>query len=196
MKKHSRFITDIPFLRKKTELRTCAKSGCTKHGEFKAPRTPDDVHDYIWFCLDHVREYNKSWNYFDGMDEAGMEDAIRRSTTWERPSWNFGTTKPPPYAKGQNPIDDPLGIFGGNDKGGGKDADASAQLALSPDERKAWTILGITPGEDEQRLKKRYKELVKIHHPDANGGSRKAEDRLKSINWAYGVLKKAFQHHG
>jgi hypothetical protein len=166
----------------------CAKPGCTEDGLYKAPRSSHDVRDYIWFCLDHVREYNKSWNYFEGMDEIAMEDAIRRSTTWERPSWKFGTSaKSPDGTAWKAQFDDPFGVMGD-----GSQQRASSQPQLSTDQRKAWSIFGLSPCMDQDKVKKRYKELAKTHHPDANGGSREAEDRLKTINWAYSILKKHF----
>ncbi len=65
---------------------------------YPAPRHRSDLRSYIWFCLDHVRHYNSSWNYYDGIEGAAMEEEIRRATTWERPSWKFGTgpRQPPP----------------------------------------------------------------------------------------------------
>ena len=171
------------------ETRTCAKDGCTEEGAYKAPRSSHNVRDYIWFCLDHVREYNKSWNYFDGMDEVSMEDAIRDSTTWERPSWKFGTSTQAPGARSwQTRFDDPLGVFGGNND----NTRSGEDQKLSADQRKAWSVFGLSPCNDQDKVKKRYKELAKTHHPDANGGSREAEDRLKTINWAYSILKKHF----
>ena len=187
MKKQQFDIPDIPFMdgNAQPDIRVCAKEGCTAEAEYKAPRSARDVRDYIWFCLDHVREYNKSWNYFDGMDEAGMEDAIRRSTTWERPSWKFGTSNKSTNTTWQNAFDDPLGLFGEN----GKANDEKAS-PYSSDERKALAIFGLSSCTDPQEVKKRYKELAKAHHPDANGGSTEAEERLKTINWAYAILKK------
>ena len=178
---------------KTPDTRVCAKDGCTEEGLYKAPRSSHDVRDYIWFCLDHVREYNKSWNYFDGMDEVSMEDAIRQSTTWERPSWKFGTsTQSTASSFGawswQASFDDPLGLFNGNND----NASASDEKPLTADERQAWSVFGLSPCKDQDKVKKRYKELAKTHHPDANGGSKEAEDRLKTINWAYSILKKHF----
>lgn len=191
MKKQTVNIPDMKSWRQNQapEIRVCAKDGCTEEGAYKAPRSSHNVRDYIWFCLDHVREYNKSWNYFEGMDETGMEDAIRDSTTWERPSWKFGTsTKTSGARPWQAQFDDPLGVFGGNNDNG-QSADTPK---LSADQRKAWSVFGLTPCNDEDKVKKRYKDLAKTHHPDANGGSREAEDRLKTINWAYSILKKHF----
>ncbi len=197
MKKQTTFTPDIPFLRKdpRAQVKACSTPDCTEEGLYKAPRSPYDVRDYIWFCLDHVRAYNKCWNYFRGMDEIGMEDAIRKSTTWERPSWKFGTSSKPNMGPNtshwQANMDDPLGVFDGVFEGGFNDASrANPQPSLSADEKNAWMVFGLSPCADQERVKKRYKELAKAHHPDANGGSRQAEDRLKTINLAYAVLKK------
>ncbi len=189
MKKQQFDIPDIPYMRTEPQhdRRVCAKDGCTGDGEYKAPRSAHDVRDYIWFCLDHVREYNKSWNYFDGMDELGMEDAIRKSTTWERPSWKFGTSSG--GGSWQRHFDDPMGLFG--DEHAAKDAQTTH---YSSEERKALVIFGLSSCTDPQEVKKRYKELAKAYHPDANGGSVDAEERLKTINWAYAVLKKTLSN--
>ena len=40
-------------------------------------------------------------------------------------------------------------------------------------------------------IKSRFKELVKRHHPDANGGDRASEDKLREIIEAYNYLKSA-----
>jgi len=42
------------------------------------------------------------------------------------------------------------------------------------------------------RLKARYKVLVKLHHPDAHGGDKAAEEKLKIINQAYATLKASY----
>ena len=191
MKKQTIEFPDNPTWRsnEQPEVRLCDKPGCTEEGHYKAPRSSHNVRDYIWFCLDHVREYNKAWNYFEGMDELGMEDAIRDSTTWERPSWKFGTATSTVGARSwQANFDDPLNILGG----GNDQTRTPQERKLTNDERKAWDVFGLSPCTDQDKVKKRYKELAKTHHPDANGGSREAEDRLKTINWAYSILKKYF----
>lgn len=188
----SKPIFETPDIRKKSasedaSAQRCAHDGCTAEGLYRAPRSRDDLRDYIWFCLDHIRAFNKQWNYFEGLDEDSMEEAIRRSTTWERPSWKFGTAGKQGF---DADFDDPLGVFSGSKKAaGGASSQQDNTPSLHPDERKAFDIFELTPCADSQTVKKRYKELAKIHHPDANGGSRESEDRLKIINWAYSVLK-------
>jgi hypothetical protein len=184
----TRTIFKTPDIQKgnsRTEVDTqrCAHAECDADGLYRAPRSRDNLRDYIWLCLEHVRAYNRQWNYFEGVDEDGMEEAIRRSATWERPSWKFGTSG---SKWSDDNFDDPLGLFGVSKHSEHSD---QGKPALNPDECRAFDIFGLTPCADAKTMKKRYKELAKAHHPDANGGSRKAEDRLKMINWAYNVLK-------
>jgi hypothetical protein len=81
-------------------------SAAVMKGVYPAPKSRDALRDYIWFCLDHIRAYNKSWNYYDGLQGAALEAEIRRATTWERPSWKFATGQP-----SENNFEDPLGLF-------------------------------------------------------------------------------------
>ena len=69
----------------------CAHPGCLEDGVYKAPKSRLQLRNYHYFCLEHVREYNKAWNYHKGLNEQQVENSIRRSTTWDRPSWPFGT---------------------------------------------------------------------------------------------------------
>lgn len=172
------------FAPQKPGVRTCDRPGCTEEGTHRAPKARDRLNDYYWFCLDHVREYNRSWNYYDGMSDNEVEEDIRRSTTWNRPSWPFGTMKP-----GQGPrrrVNDPFGFMDDDEEGGETRRRQPADTA----EGKAAAILGLEPPFTLERLKARYKELVKKHHPDANGGDKAAEERLKSINEAYTTLRR------
>ena len=73
-----------------SSLQICEHPGCTEIGEHRAPRSRERLGDYYWFCLEHVREYNKSWNYYAGMSDVEVEADLRRSTTWDRPTSRFG----------------------------------------------------------------------------------------------------------
>ena len=161
--------------------RRCAAKGCNGEGLYPAPKSRDALRDYIWFCLDHVRAYNKSWNYYDGLQGAALEAEIRRATTWERPSWKFATGKP-----SENSFEDPLGLFDFENR----DA-APAARQVPPEEKRAWKILQLSPVTDIDIVKKQYKRLVKQNHPDKNGGDAYAEERLKDINLAYSLIRKS-----
>jgi hypothetical protein len=165
-------------------MRVCEAPGCRLHGEFRAPRARDRLNEYRWFCLEHVREYNKKWDYFAGLDAAGIEAHIRADTIWRRPVWPLGGRR-----NGGPQIHDPLGLS--DDAGLGERPaprmDGSEQL--TPAERNALGILELSWPLTQADVKSRYKELVKLHHPDANGGAREAEEKLKEINAAYSTLR-------
>ena len=170
----------------KLNQRVCEAPGCRLQGEYRAPRARDKLDEYRWFCLDHVRDYNKKWDYFAGLDTDQIEAHIRADTTWRRPVWPLGARRNGnPYA----PIKDPFGLA--DDAGLGEKPppryDGSEQL--TPAERNALDVLELSWPLTRKVVKSRYKELVKLHHPDANGGAREAEEKLKEINAAYSTLR-------
>jgi hypothetical protein len=164
--------------------RVCEAPGCRLHGEFKAPYARDRLDQHRWFCLEHVREYNKKWDYFAGLDADAIEQHIRADTTWRRPVWPLGGRR----SNGPR-LHDPLDLS--NEAGlferPAPKMDGSEQL--TPAERNAMGVLELSWPLTRATVKSRYKELVKIHHPDANGGDREAEEKLKEINAAYSTLR-------
>ena len=166
------------------EMRLCEAPNCSELGEFPAPKSRNNLREYRYFCLAHVRDYNKNWNYFSGMEGAALEQAIRDATSWERPSWKFGTSAGTAH-RPEN-LNDVFGLFE-DDITTTKDA---AMAQLPAEERQAWACLGIDPTTDKAVLKKRYNQLVKKHHPDKHQGDQKAQEKLKEINLAYSYLRK------
>ncbi|NQW09097.1 MAG: J domain-containing protein [Alphaproteobacteria bacterium] len=167
-------------------VRVCDHPDCAAAGEFRAPQARNRLSDYYWFCLDHVREYNKSWNYYAGMSDHEVEEDIRRSTTWERPTWRLGTART--RSQAFRGIHDPFDVL--HDEGEKVDDPGGRRPSQDTAEGRAVAIMGLEPPLTLERLKRRYKELVKRHHPDANGGDKTAEERLKSINEAYTTLRR------
>ena len=142
------------------------------------------MNEYRWFCLEHIRDYNKKWDYFAGLDASAIEQHIRADTIWRRPVWPLGGRRP-----GGPRIHDPLDL---SDDAGLAERprpkmDGSEQL--TPAERNAMGVLELSWPLTQADVKSRYKELVKLHHPDANGGDRDAEEKLKEINAAYSTLR-------
>jgi hypothetical protein len=164
--------------------RLCEAEGCKAEAHYPAPKSRDALRDYIWFCLEHIRAYNKSWNYYEGLQGAALEAEIRRATTWERPSWKFATGKP-----AEEMFHDPMGLFDFENRS----ATAPGGRHLSPEERQAWKTLKMEPVNDLSQVKSQYKQLAKEHHPDINGGDAGAEERLKEINLAYDLIRKSLQ---
>ena len=165
--------------------RLCDKPGCTKQGEYRAPKSRSALNEYWWFCLEHVREYNATWDFYKGMSAAQIEAETRRDTGWQRPTWPLGglggRTTAPPWDEER--VADPLHVLRG-----GKDA---APQHVRPPEplRQPLSTLGLGWPVSLEQVKARYKELAKRHHPDANGGDKGAEERLKGINLAYSAVR-------
>ncbi|MEM8800369.1 MAG: J domain-containing protein [Pseudomonadota bacterium] len=177
--------------------RKCAWPGCTSAGEFRAPRSREaartntdlPIDDYLWFCLDHVREYNQSWDFFKGLNPEDQAAVNGAHPGWDRPTWAFGRH---PYAAAfsadETNFQDPHGVF--------HSASARAQAARSSRSHaqvRALKTLGLEPDAPEAEIKKRYRELIKRYHPDAHakraGDNASDERRLKSIIDAYNQLK-------
>jgi hypothetical protein len=185
-----RFLTDPGFeAAEDPPARLCDHPGCAAEGDFRAPRSRLELNHYYWFCLEHVRAYNSAWNYYAGMSATEIEAEIRRDTVWQRPSWPLGSQSGPGFGR----LRDPLGVFGEEGRNGhGRERDqAPAGRALSAREQ-ALAVFDIEPPFTLVRLKARYKALVKAHHPDAHGGDKAAEEKLKIINQAYATLKAGY----
>lgn len=156
--------------------RCCERPGCGEDGVYRAPRSRTQLTEYRWFCLQHVREYNAAWNYYDGMTDNEVEADLRRDTVWQRPSWPLGAA--PGYAGWHAARVAGFGIF--------DDAHQAPSRREPPTaEQKALLVLELQAPVTVADVKSRYKELVKRHHPDANGGDKAAEERFKQISEAY-----------
>ena len=161
---------------------------CGAPGEYRAPKSRRDLKEYWWFCLEHVRAYNSTWDYYKGMSPAEMERELRSDTAWQRPSWPLGRLGP--SAWDDDALRDPLHILAAGGVNKGRPGSRSGNPHETPgDLREPLMTLGLTWPTTLDAVKTRYKELAKRHHPDANGGSRDAEERLKTINVAYATLR-------
>lgn len=183
------------FARQDAALRCCDHPDCGEVAEYRAPKSRNRLDDYHWFCLIHVREYNKAWNYYAGMSQEEIEWETRRDTTWQRPTWPLGMRAGGyrRFIKGATGIHDGFGSFtDGDDTRRHRDENGAHASRFHPSsaEAQALAVIELAPPLTLTRLKARYKQLVKLHHPDANGGDKAAEERLKDINEAYASLKK------
>jgi len=158
-------------------------------GDFRAPRDRNALNEYRWFCLEHVRAYNRAWDYYKGMGPSEIEANLRADAGWQRPTWPLGRLG------GANPFDtdalrDPLGVLGATPLHQARRERHQPRPDEPPGElRAAVELLDLTWPLDATMLRARYKELAKRYHPDANGGDRSDEERLKDINRAYSLLR-------
>jgi hypothetical protein len=166
-------------------VRQCEWPKCLDKGEFRAPHSRDELNVFRWFCINHVRKYNKSWNYYDGMSEVEVVEDVRRDTVWNRPTWQLGTKLGPDAF---DKSDDPFGLFTNGAPG---TEDTPPCPPISHEEERAYRTLELEYPVSADDVKSRYKSLVKEHHPDANKGTKASEERLKVINEAYSVLRSA-----
>ena len=175
----------------------CAWEGCEEPGLYRAPKGNRAEGQYHNFCLEHVRHYNTAFNFFAGMEAEDIAAQVSRSAQTDgRPTWGLGSkpgagpAQPRPHARGQR-FHDPLHVFARYQRAQSRSPAApKARNLLEPD-RRAFEALGLEGGAPASEIKRAYKSLVKIHHPDANGGDRSSEERLRTIIMAYTHLKNA-----
>ena len=172
----------------------CQWRGCTRNGGYRAPKGRLREGEYFDFCLDHVREYNKSYNYFSGMPDQEVDAYRQASATGHRPTWAMGMGGGTPSGKQQGPgpasaMRDVFGMFDGI--GPEFEPAPKQKRPLRNLERRSFAVLDLEGREDSVEIKARYKALVKRLHPDANGGNRGSEDKLREIIQAYSHLKAA-----
>jgi curved DNA-binding protein CbpA len=178
---------------------TCAWEGCEEKATHKAPMGRDNEGEYVWFCFDHVREYNKNYNYFQGLDKESIARFQKEAAVGHRPTWSMGAGRhgelPPEHSEEKSGsstsrarLRDPHGFFA---KRAGTAGQPRHQRKLKPLERKSLEALGLGATATSEDIKTTYKDLVKRYHPDANGGDRSNEDRLAEIIKAYKQLKAA-----
>ena len=162
----------------------CEWSNCKENGEFKAPLEKDNSKSYRWLCEDHIKLFNKNWNYFDGMDQNEIENFIKSDLTWHRPTQKFGSSDNFFNILWNNALSDNFNFFKQekviNGFGGNK---------LSEKDKDAFKIMELEINTSWPIIQKKFKTLVKKLHPDRNAGNKEFEDKLKKITLAYSHLK-------
>ncbi|MDX2072975.1 MAG: DnaJ domain-containing protein [Alphaproteobacteria bacterium] len=162
------------------ETQCCEAEGCTQEGIYKAPKSRDRLHEYRYFCLDHVREHNKMWDYFSGMGAEEIEAFMKDAVTGHRPTWERVGNISDPQEKLYNAVNDFLNV---NRKITKPAPHVSAKV------RKALALFEIDYPYTASALKIQYKTLVKRTHPDRNPGDKFAEEKFKAVASAYKVLE-------
>ncbi|NRB02314.1 MAG: DnaJ domain-containing protein [Rhodobacteraceae bacterium] len=172
-----------------TSTRVCDYEGCNEPGLYRAPKAPDVLDDFYWFCQKHVREYNQKWNFFDGTTEAELNAQMTKDKVWERETKPMGDPEARAWAR--LGIEDPHQVLGANSTrnpgraGGG----GGAGRRLPPTEQRAIDILEAKSDWTKSEVRKAYKSLIKVLHPDINGGDRSQEEQLQEVVWAWDQIK-------
>jgi hypothetical protein len=163
--------------------------GCCAPGEYKAPVRPGDFDGpgiYRLLCLEHVREHNGTYNYFEGMSPDEISHAQSPLAGWERATRAFasaGGDPAPSWGDFADPLDAISARF--------RNVRSEASSRFNRQERRALSVLGLGEETDLRGVRSRYSELVRRFHPDRNGGDRSHEARLREVIDAYQMLKKA-----
>ncbi|HWI85561.1 MAG TPA: J domain-containing protein [Sphingomonas sp.] len=174
--------------------RLCSAPGCGEPGEFRAPAADgprsgyDGPGEWRFLCLDHVREFNARYNFFDGMTAEEISAQQRPYAGWERETRAFSPAPGgmPRWADFLDPLDAIQARYGSGRPVARKDG-----RPLSDGERRALKVLGLDADVDRRALRQRYSELVRRYHPDRNGGDRSHEKALQQVIEAYQALKGA-----
>ncbi|WGI21061.1 J domain-containing protein [Amylibacter sp. IMCC11727] len=181
-----------------TSSRQCQHDGCNEPGKYRAPKHPDNLEEFYWFCLTHIREFNSKWNFFENHSEEEMEKQFAADRVWDRDTKPFGdkanhakaTIEEKAWAR--LGIEDPTEVLGANaTRNPGKSDPAGGTRRLPAAERKAIDILEARDNWTKAELRKQYKKLIKELHPDMNGGDRSDEDRLQQVVWAWDQIKNS-----
>ncbi len=179
---------------------SCQWGNCSKRGLHRAPKGRASEGEYYLFCRDHVTEYNKSYNYFAGMNEGEVTDYQKSAATGHRPTWSMGVHGTDGgawdalrQAKNTGAAQDPLEILKAiRGKAAPEPAPAEAKRRIVlKGAKKHLNALNLDECATSDEIKLQFKALVKLHHPDHNGGDRSSEDRFREVLAAYNYLKQA-----
>ncbi len=198
MKLHSKYLDGLRIKpdaesRTREEAPKCDWPGCDRPGEHPAPKGRDREGEYFIFCMEHVRRYNKSYNYFSGMADEELREWLERNVTGHRPTWRMGGREMPGGAafraafRHARPWRDAYGLFGTGDAF----TYGKPKRRLPAAVMEALQTLGLDESADAAAIKARYKKLVKELHPDRHGGDKVKEARLRVVIEAYHKLRKA-----
>jgi hypothetical protein len=179
--------------RLRTDYSLCDWRGCRALATHRAPKGRLREGEYWRFCLEHVREYNHAYNFFAGMSEDAVARYQKEAITGHRPTWKIGVNGQGSRGPSPSAAADPFGVFqelGGEPRWRAHaERPAAEARTVRNAERKALTVLGLEIDATATDIKARFKVLVKRHHPDANGGDRSCEEKLRQIIVAYNYLK-------
>ncbi len=185
--------------RLRAQCPACDWPNCEAPATHRAPKGRLREREYWRFCLEHVREYNHTYNFFAGMSADDIARYQKEAVIGHRPTWKMGMNGGRSASRSHSSrfrpefanADDPFGVFRefGGSAGARSAKPPSESRVVRNAERKALDALGLEANASAQDVKTRFKALVKRHHPDANGGDRSSEDKLREIIQAYNYLK-------
>ncbi len=171
-----------------TADKPCDYPGCREKAAFRAPKSPDLLDEYFWFCKDHIREYNLKWNFFQGTTDEEFQKFLDKDRVWERETKPFSRIGDG-NAWARLGVNDPMALLGEKATQNPGRVQSTATRKLPATERKAIEILDARDTMSKTEIRKVYKGLIKVLHPDMNGGDRSHEEQLQEVVWAWDQLK-------
>jgi hypothetical protein len=180
----------------KADARRCDHEECDAPAETRAPKSPEALNEYLWFCQVHAREHNKNWNFFAGKTDAEAAAMRNAARYQDRPTWKFSANgRAAAAAKaglhGRHEIDDAIGGGTRMEAGGRDDGVYREGRRLTKLQVQAFRTMNLQANASKGDIRRRYAELVKRYHPDSNEGDRSAEAQLQEVVKAHQLLKKA-----
>jgi len=166
----------------------CDWNNCKELGEYKAPVERDNSKKFRMLCLKHVKEFNKNWNYFSGMNDSQIMNFLKSDMTWHKPTQSFSSSDNFFKVLWNNTLKDEF-----DNKKIKSDFNYMRQFKFDNKDIKAFEILGLSVGMKWIKIQKKFKTLVKKFHPDMNLGNKKYEEKLKLITLAYTQLKNTYR---
>ena len=166
----------------------CAWNNCFEIGEYKAPIEKDNSKKYKLLCLSHIKEFNKNWNYFSGMNDKEIFNFLKSDITWHKPTQSFASNDNFFKILWKNTLNDER--VNDHFKNG---YECKSFIDFDKNDIKAFTILNLPVGLKWEKVQAKFKKLVKKFHPDKNAGNKKYEDKLKVITLAYTQLKNTYR---
>jgi len=162
----------------------CEWENCIEIGNYKAPMEKDNSKNYRWLCVEHIKLFNKNWDYFDGMNQNEIEIFLKSDMTWHRPTQKFGSSDNFFNILWNNALNDKFNFFKHE-----KNTHSLNEKKLSEKDIDAFKIMGLELNASWPIIQKKFKTLVKKFHPDKNSGNKQFEDKLKKITLAYSHLR-------
>ena len=162
----------------------CEWGNCMKVGNYKAPMEKDNSKNYRWLCVEHIKLFNKNWDYFDGMNQNEIEIFLKSNMTWHRPTQKFGSSDNFFNILWNNALNDKFNFFKHE-----KNTHSLNEKKLSEKDIDAFKIMELELNASWPIIQKKFKTLVKRFHPDKNSGNKQFEDKLKRITLAYSHIK-------
>ena len=166
----------------------CDWKNCKEIGEYKAPIEKDNSKKYRMLCLEHVKEFNKNWNYFSGMNDEQVIEFIKSDMIWHKPTQSFSSSDNFFKILWNNALNDESQKLNNTES-----LHHMKKFRFTSQDFQAFTILDIPAGIEWKKIRDKFKKLVKKFHPDMNAGNKKFEEKLKVITLAYTQLKNTYR---